>query len=225
MTYEVTDPTVDSQIIQLKDSGANVFFNIATPKFAAQAIRKAADIGWKPVQYLNNVSLERRVGHEAGRLRERPGHHHGGLPHGSHRQAVGRQCRHEDVARVDGQVHAGRQPQDASNVFAYSVSVLMHETLKKCGDDLTRENVMKQAANFQKFRLPLLLPGITVSTSPTDYYPIQAVQLYALQGRDLGAVRRHHARRKHLIRLAHDKERPPIWRPFSLCPFSSGILR
>ena len=56
MTYEVTDPTVDSQVIQLKDSGANVFFNISTPKFAAQAIRKAADIGWKPAQYLNNVS-------------------------------------------------------------------------------------------------------------------------------------------------------------------------
>ena len=74
----------------------------------------------------------------------------------------------------------------------------MHETLKKCGDELTRENLMKQAANFQKFRVPLLLPGITVSTSPTDFYPIQAVQLSALQGRDLGAVRRGHARRGFL---------------------------
>ena len=72
--------------------------------------------------------------------------------------------------------------EDASNVFAYSVSSLMHETLKKCGDNLTRENLMKQAANHQKFRLPLLLPGITVSTSPTDYYPIQAVQLSRFKG-------------------------------------------
>ena len=70
-TYEVTDPTVESQIIQLKDTGANVFFNIATPKFAAQAIRKAAEIGWKPAQYMTNVSASVAVGHEAGRLRER----------------------------------------------------------------------------------------------------------------------------------------------------------
>ncbi len=67
-------------------------------------------------------------------------------------------------------------------MFAYAVALLMHETLKKCGDDLTRENLMKQAANPQKFRLPLALPGITVSTSPTDYYPIQAVQLPRFQG-------------------------------------------
>ena len=122
VTYETTDPTVDSQVIQLKDSGANVFFNIAIPKFAAQAIRKAADIGWKPAQYLNNVSSQRRHGHEAGRLRERAGHSDGGLPDGSHRQAVGRQRRHEDVEGVDGQVQPGRQPSDASNVFAYAVS-------------------------------------------------------------------------------------------------------
>ena len=76
----------------------------------------------------------------------------------------------------------GASLQDASNVFAYSVSSLMHETLKKCGDDLTRENVMRQAANLQKFKLPLLLPGITVSTSPTDFYPIQAVQLSRFKG-------------------------------------------
>ena len=69
-----------------------------------------------------------------------------------------------------------------TNVFAYSVAILMRETLKKCGDDLTRENLMKQAANFQKFRLPMLLPGITVSTSPTDFYPIQAVQLSRFKG-------------------------------------------
>ena len=84
--------------------------------------------------------------------------------------------------RMDEQVQCRRQPQDASNVFAYAVSSLMHETLKKCGDNLTRENLMRQAANHQKFKLPLLLPGITVSTSPTDYYPIQAVQLSRFKG-------------------------------------------
>ncbi len=71
---------------------------------------------------------------------------------------------------------------DANYIFAYAVATLMRETLKKCGDNLTRENVMKQAANYQKFRVPLLLPGITVSTSPTDFYPIQAVQLSRFKG-------------------------------------------
>jgi len=78
--------------------------------------------------------------------------------------------------------NAGASLEDASNVFAFAVASLMHETLKKCGDTLTHENVMKQAANFQKFKLPMLLPGITVSTSPTDYYPIQAVQLSRFKG-------------------------------------------
>jgi branched-chain amino acid transport system substrate-binding protein len=76
----------------------------------------------------------------------------------------------------------GASLQDASNVFAYAVSSLMHETLKKCGDNLTHENLMRQAANHQKLKLPLLLPGITVNTSPTDYYPIQAVQLSRFKG-------------------------------------------
>ena len=96
----------------------------------------------------------------------------------------------------------GANQGDANYVYAYSVSFLMQQTLKKCGDNLTRENVMKQAANFQKLSVPMLLPGITVSTSPTDFYPIQAVQLAALQGRDLGAVRRHHVGRERARRNA-----------------------
>ena len=192
MTYEVTDPTVDCQVIQLKDSGANVFFNIAIPKFAAQAMRKAADIGWKP-----GAVPQQRVGVRCRSTMKPAGFENvqgvitAAVPQGSDRQAVGRRCRDEDVAGVDGQVQSRRQPAATSNyVYAYSVSFLMQQTLKKCGDNLTHENLMRQAANIQKLRVPVLLPGITVSTSPTDYYPIQAVQLAALQGRDLGPVRR-----------------------------------
>ena len=87
---------------------------------------------------------------------------------------------------------------DANYIFAYAVATMMREILQKCGDNLTRENVMKQAANFQKVRIPLLLPGITVSTSPTDFYPIQAVQLSRFKDETLGAVRRHHGGREHL---------------------------
>jgi len=182
VSYETTDPTVDSQVIQLKDSGANVFFNIAIPKFAAQAMRKAGDLNWKPIQYLNNVSSSvastmKPAGFENGQ---------GVVTAQYLMDPTDKQWdSHADMkAWVEwmGKYNAGASLQDASNVFAYAVASLMHETLKKCGNDLTRENLMKQAANFQKFRLPLLLPGITVSTSPTDYYPIQAVQLSRFKG-------------------------------------------
>jgi branched-chain amino acid transport system substrate-binding protein len=181
-TYETTDPTVDSQVIQLKDSGANVFFNIAIPKFAAQAMRKAGDIAWKPVIYLNNVSSS-----VASAMKPAGFENVQGVITAQYlMDPTDKQWDNNDDMKkwVEWMKkhNAGASLQDASNVFAFAVSSLMHETLKKCGDNLTHENVMKQAANFQKFRLPMLLPGITVSTSPTDYYPIQAVQLSRFKG-------------------------------------------
>ncbi|MGH6644047.1 MAG: ABC transporter substrate-binding protein [Bradyrhizobium sp.] len=177
VTFEVTDPTVDSQIIQLKDSGANAFFNIATPKAAAQAIRKVADLGWKPAQYLNNVSAS------VGSVMKPAGFENCQgiitaqyLMDPTDKQWDGHEDMKAWVAWMDKWM-PGANKADANHVFGYSVSTLMHETLKKCGDDLTRDNVMKQAANFQKYKLPMLIPGITINTSPTDYYPIQAVQL------------------------------------------------
>jgi branched-chain amino acid transport system substrate-binding protein len=182
VTYEVTDPTVESQVIQLKDTGANVFFNIATPKFAAQAMRKAGDIGWKATIYLNNVSSSvASVMKPAGFDNVQGVMTAQYLMDPTDKQWAD----HPDMKLWSDWMkksNAGASLDDASNVFAYSVSVLMHETLKKCGDDLRRENVMRQAANFQKFKLPLLLPGITVNTSPTDFYPIQAVQLSRFKG-------------------------------------------
>ncbi len=182
VTFEVTDPTVDSQIIQLKDSGANVFFNIATPKAAAQAIRKAADLGWKPMQYLNNVSAS------VGSVMKPAGldNSQGIITAYYLKDPTDKQWETADdfkawVAWMDKWM-PGANKADANHVFGYAVSTLMHETLKKCGDTLTRDNVMKQAANFQKFKLPLLLPGITINTSPTDYYPIQSVQLARFKG-------------------------------------------
>jgi branched-chain amino acid transport system substrate-binding protein len=182
VSYETTDPTVESQVIQLKDSGANVFFNIAIPKFAAQAMRKAGDLGWKPVQYLNNVSSS-----VASTMKPAGFDNVQGVITAQYlMDPTDKQW--DDNADMKmwkawmTKSNPGASLSDASNVFAYSVTALMHETLKKCGDNLTRDNVMKQATNFQKYRLPLLLPGITVSTSPTDYYPIQAVQLSRFKG-------------------------------------------
>jgi branched-chain amino acid transport system substrate-binding protein len=182
VTYETTDPTVDSQIIQLKDSGANVFFNISIPKFAAQAIRKAADIGWKPVQYLNNVSSSVASTLKPAGLENSQGQITAlYLMDPTDKQWAD----HADMKTWRAWMSKympGANQDDGNYVFAYAVSYLMEETLKRCGDTLTRENVMKQATSFKKFRVPLLLPGITISTSPTDYYPIQSVQLARFKG-------------------------------------------
>ncbi len=182
VTYETTDPTVDSQIIQLKDSGANVFFNIAIPKFAAQAIRKIADLGWKPMQYLNNVSSS-----VASTLRPAGIENSQGIITALYLMDPTDKQWNDNAdmktwsAWMDKYM-PGANKNDGNYIFAYSVAFLMEQTLKKCGDNLTRANVMKQAANFQKQRVPLLLPGITVSTSPTDFYPIQSVQLASFKG-------------------------------------------
>jgi branched-chain amino acid transport system substrate-binding protein len=182
VTYETTDPTVDSQVIQLKDSGANVFFNISIPKFAAQSIRKAAEIGWKPAHYLNNVSASvaavmKPAGYENSQ---------GIITAAYLKDPTDKQW--DDSADMKkwrewmNKWMAGANQADANYIYAYAVSFLMHETLKKCGDNLTRENLMRQAANHQKLLVPLLLPGITVSTSPTDFYPVQSVQLQSFKG-------------------------------------------
>src|SRR5216683_2944440 len=177
VTYEPTDPTVDSQVIQLKDSGANVFFNISIPKFAAQSIRKAAEIGWKPVHYLNNVSAS-----VASVMKPAGYDNSQGIMTAAYlKDPTDKQWDNDDEMKAwrawMAKYMAGANPTDANYIYAFAVSFLMHQTLKKCGDNLTRENVMRQAANHQKLRVPLLLPGITVNTSPTDYYPVQSVQL------------------------------------------------
>ncbi len=182
VTYEVTDPTVDSQIIQLKDSGANVFFNISTPKFAAQAIRKIGELGWKPAQYLNNVSASVAAVLKPAGLDNSQGI----ITAAYTKDPTDKQWENSDDMKAWRAFMAKSMPNanvgDASYCYAYCVAHLMVETLKRCGDELTRANVMKQAAGFKNFPLPLLLPGITISTSPTDFYPIQAVQLARFKG-------------------------------------------
>jgi branched-chain amino acid transport system substrate-binding protein len=182
VTYEVTDPTVDSQVIQLKDSGANVFFNIAIPKFAAQAIRKAADLGWKPVHYLNNVSSS-----VASTLKPAGYENSQGIITGLWlMDPTDKQWNDNAEMKAWREWLAkylpGANAEDGNYIYAYAVSSLMHETLKKCGNELTHANVMKQAANHQKQRIPLILPGIMVSTSPTDFYPVQAIRLARFKG-------------------------------------------
>ena len=182
VTYEVTDPTVDSQIIELKDLGANVFYNVSIPKFAAQAMRKAADLQWKPAQYMNNVSASvaatmKPAGFDNAQGVLTAAWLKDPTDHQWDNDADMKEWRSFMAKNMSGANLA-----DGTYVYAYCVATMMHETLKKCGDNLTHENLMKQAANHHQLRLPGLLPGITVSTSPTDFYPVQAVQLSRFKG-------------------------------------------
>jgi ABC-type branched-subunit amino acid transport system substrate-binding protein len=183
VTFEATDPTVDSQIIQLKDSGANVFMNFAGPKAAAQGIRKMTDIDWKPAKhYLTNVSVS-----VAAVMKPAGFENAQGIITASYlMDATDKQWDDNEEMKTWRAWMDKNMPQankaDANHIYGYAVSYLMCETLKRCGNDLTRANLMKQAASFQKFRIPLLLPGILMNTSATDFYPIQAVQLQRFKG-------------------------------------------
>jgi branched-chain amino acid transport system substrate-binding protein len=181
-TYEVTDPTVDSQMIQLKNSGATVFFNITTPKFAAQAIKKAAEIGWKPTHYLNSVSAS------VGAVMKPAGFENGqGIISSFYMKDVTdpQWAKDKDFlewkAFMDKHFAQGDQ-KDQFTAYGYAAASTLVEVLKRCKDDLTRENVMKQAASFQGFENPLMLPGVKINTSATDFYPIQSEQLAIFKG-------------------------------------------
>ena len=182
VSYEVTDPTVDSQVIQMANTKANAFFNITTPKFAAQAIKKAGEIGWKPMHFLNNVSASvssvlKPAGFENGQGILTAAY----LKDPTDKQWQGHQGYIEWLDWMK-KYNAQGNVNDSFNVYGYTVAQTLMATLKQCGDDLTRANVMKQAASLKNLSLPMLLPGIKINTSPTDFYPIQSVQLQRFKG-------------------------------------------
>jgi branched-chain amino acid transport system substrate-binding protein len=178
-TYEVTDPTVDSQLVALKGSGADVFFSITTPKFAAQAIRKIAEIGWKPTHYLASVSQSvtsvfKPAGFEnakgvisAAYLRDPT----------DYKDAKETQ----DYLAVMSKYYPGGDPNDSLNVLGYSSAQTLEFVLRKAGDNLTRENIMKIAANLS-MTLPMLYPGIELKTSADDFHPIEKMQPQQFDG-------------------------------------------
>jgi branched-chain amino acid transport system substrate-binding protein len=182
-TYEVSDPTVDSQLVSLKSAGADVLVDITTPKFAALAVRKVYDMGWKPVHYLNNVGasvgsvltpagLEKSVGL---------------ITVAYLKDAVDEQWKNDPAMKEYLAFMAKYAPElkaiDANNVYGYSAAQTLVHVLKQCGDNLTRENIMKQAANIKDLQLPLALPGVKINTSPTDFYPFESLQLQKFDGK------------------------------------------
>jgi len=184
VTYEVTDTTIDSQIVTLQGSGADTLVDITTPKFAAQAIRKSVDIGWKPLHVLNNVSssvgavltpagLDKSVGLITTVYYKDPAD-----PQWKNDPAM-----KEYLAWIR-QYYPDGNPIDIFNLVGYLQAQLLVQVLKQSGDNLTRENVMKQAANIKDAQLPLMLPGIKLNTSPDDYFLIEQAQLGRFDGKE-----------------------------------------
>ena len=181
-SYDLQDPTVGSQIISLRAAGADTFLNFAFPKAATQAIRKAYDIGWRPLQFLSYVSgLVSEVLVPAGTEKSI-----GIISIDNQKDPTDQQWK-GDPALKDWlawmhKYYPRGNTEDNSNVYAYTLAQLLVHVLNKCRDDLTRENVMRQAANLKDLELPMLLPGIKINTSPTDYYPIEQVRLLRFNG-------------------------------------------
>jgi branched-chain amino acid transport system substrate-binding protein len=180
--YDVSEPVIDSEIVNLQASGANVFVDVATPKFAAQSIRKLDELRWHPMFILNNVSSS--VGSVI-------------KPAGFDRaQGIISAAYLKDPTdpqwKTDPEMKAwnafmdkylpSADKSDADNVYAYAVARTMVQVLKQCGNDLTRANIMKQAANLRDYDPGMLLPGIKINTSPTEFAPIQQLQLMQFKG-------------------------------------------
>jgi len=173
-SYEVTDATVDSQIIALK--GADTFMNLATAKFAAQAIRKVHDLGWKPNHYVISLSssigsvlrpagFEQSAGIFSGAIFRDP----------SDPETMKTKAYNDYVAFMRKYLPDG-DPTDLSNVTGYSIAQTFVQVLRQAGENLTRENIMREAANLKDLALPMLLPGLSISTGPSDYEPLKAIR-------------------------------------------------
>jgi branched-chain amino acid transport system substrate-binding protein len=180
--YETSDPTIDSQMVSLKNSGADVFYDVTTPKFAAQAIKKAAEMTWKPLHLLNNVSNS--VG---GVLRPAGLDNATGLLTTLYGKSPSDPSWKDDAAFKEWTAFMDKYYPDGdktndNTVYGYLVAQTLVQVLKQCGDDLSRENVMKQAANLKDLALGMLLPGVVINTSPTDFAPIKQQQLARFNG-------------------------------------------
>ena len=182
-TYEITEPTIDSQIVKLKASGADVFVIAATPKFAAQAIRKSFEIGWRPLTFLSNVAVWISTVMEPA-----------GVEAGTGILSTAYVKDPDDPAwKDDAGVKGWREfmikyvPEgdlhDTNYVNAYNSAMALEHVLKACGDDLSTENILRQAYSIKDLELPMLLPGIKVNTSPTDHVPVDQMQFMRFNGK------------------------------------------
>jgi branched-chain amino acid transport system substrate-binding protein len=180
--YDVVEPTIDSHIIKMKSLNANVFVDISTPKFAAQAIRKTAEVAWKPMHFLTNVSASvgvvmKPAGFEASQ---------GIISSAYIKDPTDPQWKNDPGLKAWNEFLDKYYPEanraDGAIIYAYTAAQTLVHVLKACGDNLTRENVMKQAANISGLELDGLLPGVKINTSATHFAPISQVQLMRFKG-------------------------------------------
>jgi len=181
-SYETSEPTVDSQVVTLQGSGADIFVIGATPKFAAQAIRKSSDLGWDATRYLSNVSPSIATVLKPAGLEKSKGlitAYYGKDP---------TDARWKDSPDLKAwqafcdKYMSQKEFVDANATYAVSAASTMAQVLKQCGNDLSRDNVMKQAANIKDFEPPMVLPGMRINTSPTNFSPIRQMQLAKFDG-------------------------------------------
>jgi branched-chain amino acid transport system substrate-binding protein len=176
-SYETTEPSIDSHIVKLKGTGADVFVNISTPKFAAQAIKKMAELEWKPMHVMTDVSISigavmKPAGFEASEGILSAGY----LKDASDPQWANDEGMKKFMAFIDKYM-PGANIADTNLVYGYAAAQTMVQVLKQAGDDLTRENVMKQAASLKDFAPDTALPGIKINTSATDFAPIEQLKM------------------------------------------------
>jgi branched-chain amino acid transport system substrate-binding protein len=181
-TYEVSDPTVDSQIVTLQGSGADVFYDVSGAKFAAQAIRKVYDIGWKPVHFLNTVSTSVAAVLKPAGLDKSTG-----IISVVALKDPNDPRWHDDPGYRDWlawmqKYYPDGDIADLNIVYGYTQAQMLVEVLKQCGDDLSRPNIMAQAAQLHALALPMLLPGITLNTTPTDFQPLKQLRMAKFNG-------------------------------------------
>jgi branched-chain amino acid transport system substrate-binding protein len=182
VSYETSEPTVDSQIVTLQGSGADLLLIAATPKFAAQAIRKSFDLGWNAVRYVTNVSVSVTTVLKPAGLDKSKGlitAYYGKDPTDARwKDDPGM----KEWAAFVAKYMSPTELNDANASYAFGAAATMVQVLKQCGADLSRENIMKQAANLKDLELPLLLPGMRINTSPTNFSPIRQMQLASFDG-------------------------------------------
>ena len=181
-SYEVSEPTIDSHIVKLKSTGADVYFSITTPKFAAQSLKKVAEIGWKPMYFQSNV------GASVGSVLKPAGFENaqGLLSAAYAKDGADPQWDNDEGMKKFYAFLAKYAPDmnktDGSVVYGYGQAQTLVQVLKQAGDNLTRENIMKQAASLKDFTPDTLLPGVKINTSPTDFYPIDQLRIMQFKG-------------------------------------------
>jgi branched-chain amino acid transport system substrate-binding protein len=181
-SYETTDTTVDSQIVEMKAAGCDVLFTVAIPKFGAIAIRKVAEIGWKPLHILNGIASSVGVTLKPAGLENAKGI----ITSNSFKDPTDPQWQtdagYKEWASFMDKYYPNGDKTDSQTVYGHSIAATTVQMLKQCGDDLTRENVMKQAASLHNLELPMLLPGIAINTSATNFAPIRQAQMRRFDG-------------------------------------------